>query len=307
MEVWLGVFVLVGLGVVATLVVEFGGLLKYSRTTYEVQVEFEKVTGLKTGTPVRMLGIEIGEVKNLKFREQGGGVKMTLQIEGGVNIPKDAPLAVLTEGLLGDNYLEFGAGKGEPLSKDGDALVTGEPFRSPQEYLKEAVNGFKGTAATYEELAKNLNRRLNDDEFFADLKKAAAEAPKTLESFTETSKKLQALTEKLSVQATEISDQVKKVSDGLTSQVEHQGKNMDKLTESLLASTAELNKMLVSLSAVTQTVAKGEGTVGGLLMKDDVYKEMVTTLQQTQKMVGELEEMVRFIRVHHREFLWGKD
>ena len=306
MELWLGVFVLVGLGVLATLVLMFGGLLKYSRPTYEVKAEFEKVTGLKTGTPVRMLGIDIGEVKSLEFRELEGGVKMTLEIEGSVNIPKNAPLTVLTEGLLGDNYLEFGAGKGEAWEKNGEAKVKGESFKSPQEYLKEAVSGFKGTAATYEKLVENLNKRLSNDKFFENLEKAAEEAPKTLESFTQTSIKLQELTAKLSGQATEISNEVKKVSEGLTRQVEHQGKNMDKLTDGLLASTVELNKTLASLREVTETVRKGEGTVGGLLMKDDVYKEMVGTLQQTQKMLEELEETVRFVREHPEAFVWGK-
>ena len=51
---------------------------------------------------------------------------------------------------------------------------------------------------------------------------------------------------------------------------------------------------------------KGEGTVGGLLMRDDVYKEMVGTLEHTQKMLGELEETVRFVREHPEAFVWGK-
>ena len=132
MELWLGVFVLGGVVVLGALVLLFGGLMKMSRPTYDVKVEFEKVTGLRPGTPVRMLGIDIGEVKDLQFRERGHGVQMVLQIDGSVDVPQDAPLMVLTEGLLGDNYLEFGGGTGKPLSHNGDALVIGEPFHPGQ-------------------------------------------------------------------------------------------------------------------------------------------------------------------------------
>jgi phospholipid/cholesterol/gamma-HCH transport system substrate-binding protein len=303
MELWLGLFVLTGLVILATLVVLFGGLLRLSRPTYDVHAEFQKVTGLRQGTPVRMLGIEIGLVKDLKFRTQGQGVEMTLQIDGDVDVPSDAVLMVLTEGLLGDNYLEFGSGTAKPLSHAGDALVEGEPFKSPQEYLRDAVTGFKGTAATYEELAKNLNKRLSDEEFFDNLKKAAAATPKTIESFKETSEKIQELTKELATRSKEVSEDLKKVSDTVSAQVNHQGENMDKLTAELLVSIGELNKTFTSLRQVAQSVEKGEGTVGGLLMRDEVYKEMVATLQQTQKTLKELEETVHFIR-EHPDAIW---
>ena len=313
MELWLGVFVLAGLGIIVTLVLGFGGLLRMSRPllrmsppTYEVNVEFERVTGLRAGTPVRMLGIDIGQVKDLRFMKEGRGVALTLEIDGDVDIPSDAPLMVLTEGLLGDNYLEFGGGTGEPLSRKGDALVIGEPFRSPQEYLKEAVNGFKGTAATYEELARNLNKRLSDEEFFGNLKAAAAAVPKTIESFKATADELQKLTQQVSGEASELSAELKKLSESVNAQVEHQGKNLDKITDGLLESTGQLTKTLASLREVTETVRKGEGTVGGLLMRDDVYKEMVATLEKTQKMLDELRETVKFLREHPETVFWGR-
>ncbi len=94
--------------------------------------------------------------------------------------------------------------------------------------------------------------------------------------------------------------------ESVNAQVEHQGKNLDKITEGLLESTGQLSKTLASLREVTETVRKGEGTVGGLLMKDDVYKEMVGTLEKTQTMLEELEATVKFIREHPEAFVWGR-
>ena len=39
---------------------------------------------------------------------------------------------------------------------------------------------------------------------------------------------------------------------------------------------------------------------------DEIYKEMVRTLEQTQKMLEELEETVKFIREHPEAFIWGR-
>ena len=310
MELWLGLFVLVGLVLLSGLIVLFGELLEFSQTTYEVKVRFDTVTGLRPGTPVRMLGIDIGKVRDLEFRPGGKGVDMILVIDGKVDIPSDSRLTVLTEGLLGDNYLEFGGGTGEPLGHDGDATVKGEAYKSPLEYLKDAVGGFKGTAATYDELARNLNKRLTDEEFFGNLKKAAKAAPEAIESFKATSVKLQELAQKLSAEATGLSTELKNLSAKVGKQVDRQGQNMDKLSEGLLTNMENLNKMLISLHEVTESVRKGEGTIGGLMMRDEVYKEMVGALEQTRKMLEELEETVKFIREHPEEFfrfsLWGQ-
>ena len=306
MELWLGLFVLVGLLALGMMIVLFGEVLELSQPTYEVTVHFNKVTGLGPGTPVRMLGIDIGKVREVRFRTDGEGIALTLIINEPIDIPSDAGLTVLTEGLLGDNYLEFGSGTGAPLSHAGDAVVTGEAYRSAQEYLKEAVNGFKGTAAVYEDLARNLNKRLSDEEFFGDVKKAAKASAEMMESFKETSSKLQGLADQFSKGVGALSKEIQTLARKIDSQVDHQGENLDKLAEGLLGNIDKLNKTLGSLHEVAESVRKGKGTVGGLLVRDEIYKEMVGTLEKTQSMLDELEETVKFIREHPTKFIWGR-
>jgi phospholipid/cholesterol/gamma-HCH transport system substrate-binding protein len=306
MEIMLGLFVLVGLIILGGLIILFGQVLELSQGTYEVTAYFDKVTGLKPGTPVRLLGIDVGQVKDLRIRPGGDGVELTLLIHEDVNIPFDAKLTVLTEGLLGDNYLEFSSGTGEPISHAGDAVIQGEAYMSPQEYLQDAVSGLKGTAEAYEDLARNLNKRLTDEEFFGHLKEAARTAPEMMTSFKNTSDELQTLARKLNAEAEDLSAGLKRLTGKVEGQIEHQGSNLDDLTAGLGQSIDSLNKTPAELHEITESVRKGEGTVGGLMMRDEIYQQMLTTLERTERTMSELEETVKFIREHPDAFIWGR-
>lgn len=82
--------------------------------------DFTDVRGLKTGAPVELSGVEIGNVKKIFFESTGAvRVAMTIRRDYLRFIRTDSVVTVKTLGLLGDKYLELSAGTEGELGPGG--------------------------------------------------------------------------------------------------------------------------------------------------------------------------------------------
>jgi outer membrane protein OmpA-like peptidoglycan-associated protein len=93
-------------------------------STYRLKAEFQNVSGLNNGAPVRIGGIHQGTVKEIVLPSQPDGkvtVVMNVKSETRNIIKKDSRASIKTEGLLGDKYVEisFGTSKAEPIGENG--------------------------------------------------------------------------------------------------------------------------------------------------------------------------------------------
>ncbi len=118
-ELRVGLFVLVGLSVLAAGIfyVTGAGTLgpKYRLVTY-----LPDVSGLANGAPVRLDGVEIGNVESIKIAPRTGNVARdrTRNIEIVMRVAKkyqediltDSEASLITEGLLGNEYVEVTRG-----------------------------------------------------------------------------------------------------------------------------------------------------------------------------------------------------
>lgn len=114
LELKVGVFVFVGLVILAVFILSIGGFKTWS-SGYEVNVTFNFVNGVKLGSPVRFAGLDTGQVKKIGFvfipEEQVTKVKVLCWVKKGVQIPVDSAVLVNTLGLLGEKYVEIIPGK----------------------------------------------------------------------------------------------------------------------------------------------------------------------------------------------------
>jgi phospholipid/cholesterol/gamma-HCH transport system substrate-binding protein len=89
----------------------------------KIHAIFDDVKGLREGAPVWFSGIEIGSVKALTFApEQRIKIKISIKSDALQYMKKDSKATVLTQGLLGDKYVEISPGTrdAEPLEPDDD-------------------------------------------------------------------------------------------------------------------------------------------------------------------------------------------
>jgi phospholipid/cholesterol/gamma-HCH transport system substrate-binding protein len=142
-ELRVGLFVLVGLSVLAAGIfyVTGAGTIgpKYRLVTY-----LPEVSGLSNGAPVRLDGVEVGNVESIKLaprtvhiaRDKNRNIQVVLRVgkKYQEDILTDSTASLVTEGLLGNRYVEVTRGfTGVPLRDNEEVKGTEEKA------LKEVV------------------------------------------------------------------------------------------------------------------------------------------------------------------------
>lgn len=106
LELKVGAFVLVGLGVLAVLLVQFGRIGEGFQDYYPLLVKFPDASGLLKGSDVLLAGAKIGHVSGgPRLAPSGQGVEVPVRIFGFVKIPAGSRFTVGSAGLLGDRFV----------------------------------------------------------------------------------------------------------------------------------------------------------------------------------------------------------
>jgi phospholipid/cholesterol/gamma-HCH transport system substrate-binding protein len=121
-----GVFVVLGLACIGYLTIQIGDLDIIGDNSYSLYARFTRVTGLRTGSAVNMLGLEIGRVGNLRMDQEKQVAIVELRVNKEIKVYDDAIASIKTEGLIGDKYVSIDAGGGGGLLKAGDLITETE-------------------------------------------------------------------------------------------------------------------------------------------------------------------------------------
>ncbi|RLK46886.1 phospholipid/cholesterol/gamma-HCH transport system substrate-binding protein [Alkalispirillum mobile] len=126
MELWVGVFVALGLGAVFLLALEVSGLAEFrERPSYEVTAHFDNVGGLREKAPVNMAGVRVGQVKSIELDPQSYQARVVMAMDHRFDrIPSDSTAAIYTSGLLGEQYVSLDPGWEEEYLSAGDRITS---------------------------------------------------------------------------------------------------------------------------------------------------------------------------------------
>ena len=123
LDLWVGVFVAMGLGALLFLALKVGNLASFSAAqTYQVKANFDNIGGLKKRAPVKSAGVVVGRVEDIDFDTETYEATVALSIDRRYEFPKDSSAKILTAGLLGEQYIGLAAGGDSAKLKDGDKL-----------------------------------------------------------------------------------------------------------------------------------------------------------------------------------------
>ncbi|MBI4702931.1 MAG: MCE family protein [Deltaproteobacteria bacterium] len=130
-DVKVGLFVLLGLVLAGLVVFLIGDQRRVFTPTIELATEFSDVAGLGRGAPVRMGGVRIGQVAEVRYGDDPGDVKVHVMMEvarsDARRIRSDSVARIAGRGLLGDKMVVISRGqKGRPLAA-GELVPSVEP------------------------------------------------------------------------------------------------------------------------------------------------------------------------------------
>ena len=120
-DLWVGIFVAIGLGALLFLALKVGNLASFSTAqTYLVQAKFANIGGLKVRAPVKSAGVVVGRVAEIRFDNESYEAVATLRLDAGYKFPRDTSAKILTSGLLGEQYIGLEAGGDSEMLKEGE-------------------------------------------------------------------------------------------------------------------------------------------------------------------------------------------
>ncbi len=123
LDLWVGFFVVVGLAALLFLALKVGNMGSFdSAKTYDIKASFDNIGGLKPRAPVKSAGVVVGRVADIVFDSKIYEATVTLRIDARYKFPKDSSAAIMTSGLLGEQYVSLEAGGDDKMLADGDAV-----------------------------------------------------------------------------------------------------------------------------------------------------------------------------------------
>lgn len=123
-ETCVGLFLLFALTALSILAFKVSGLTNlFPTSSYTVTALFDDIGGLKVKAPVKIGGVQIGQVSAIALDPVTFKAAVKLNIETRFNdIPDDSTAGILTAGLLGDNYIAITPMYNKTYLKNGDQI-----------------------------------------------------------------------------------------------------------------------------------------------------------------------------------------
>ena len=123
METTVGVFLVFGLLCIGYMTVKLGHVSLFGDNAYSLFARFTTVSGLRTGSPVNMLGIEVGGVGRLTMDQKDQKAVVEIRIQKDIRVYADAIASIKTEGLIGDMFLSIDPGGSGKLLGPGETIT----------------------------------------------------------------------------------------------------------------------------------------------------------------------------------------
>jgi phospholipid/cholesterol/gamma-HCH transport system substrate-binding protein len=275
LETRLGLFFALAL-VVAIIVLEMVGAADFFKRGYPVYGTFKTARELKKGDLVKMAGVEIGRVDEIRLVKSQAQV--TMKIQGRYEIKTDAKAKVYFAGLMGQNFVAIEGGtEAAPRILPGGTLQTGEQpdMNSIMEKLDNVASGVEGLTKSFS--AENMSTLLGPITDFM---------------------------KQNSTNISEIMANTRSVTAQIASGKGTVGKMLydDSLYQSAFATVTSLQgtaneaKSLISQAQVAigdarsilDRVNSGQGTVGKLLHDDAFYTEAMMTITNVREIVQKM-------------------
>lgn len=132
-----GIFVLLAILALIFLIFQVSGVNEVRhKKTYSVYANFNDIGGLRVHAPVSISGVKVGEVAKIRLDPAALNAQVTLKLNASQKIPfDDVSARILTEGLLGANYISIIPGfdnptqehaflrSGDIIAKTQDAMI----------------------------------------------------------------------------------------------------------------------------------------------------------------------------------------
>lgn len=143
MEFGVGLFILVGVLGMVFLGLRVSGLSFAGPTnTFQLDAHFSNIGGLKPRARVSMSGVTVGHVESIELDTEWYDARVTLSLDSELEgqISRDSTAAILTSGLLGEQYVGLSMGGDPEMLEPGDTIRDTQSALVLEELIQQFIS-----------------------------------------------------------------------------------------------------------------------------------------------------------------------
>jgi ABC-type transporter Mla subunit MlaD len=267
LETKVGLFVFIGLVLLALLVIQFSKGASLFHGTYELRLHASNVGGLKQRASVLLAGVQVGSVSDIKLADDSKSVTIFLKIYKNFKIYSDARFVIEQSGFLGDQYVSVITVSNQPPKLvNGAEVECQEPFN-----LQEVARSAAGFIKRIDETAQKV------DASVADLRRVVLNE-NTLTNFTVAVNNLRV-----------VSEQAMGTMSGLNAIIATNGSQVSLAVSNVLFFSQELTRMANSANSLLATnTPEITASVDNIKSSSDALKKIMEDLQSGRGLAGTL-------------------
>jgi len=255
-----GSFVVLGVAALLAGIFLVGSQEGLFHPTFQVSAYFTSVAGVRSGSAVRMAGVDIGTVDKVEVSPSDTRVRVNMKLDSRMQgfIKKDSYAMIVPEGLVGNYYVDVTVGSraGEHI-EDGDVIRSKEATRLSAvldttqvilENIRDASNKLNQILTIVQQGHGTLGKLIASDDIYNHLEHMSSRADS-----------------------------------GLTAQLN----NFERLSGSVQDVVQKADTLLTNANVVVTKVNDGSGTIGALLGERTIYDSLLlgahNTVQATEE------------------------
>ena len=291
-----GIFMLIGLGVVAIMAITFGKFSQGFKSYYSLTIEFPNASGLLKGAEVYMAGARIGFTAGPPTLIEGrSAVKVTVKIRDGIKIPRASSFLISSSGFLGDAYVSINPPTNPNMA---DIYKNGDSVKGTR------LEGFGDLAVKGGDVMDELKKRLQELE--APIKDIGERvlADKNLKAIDETFASLSELTRDLKGSVKGIDDVITKAKEAVDTVKDTVGSVKEPIAK-IDAAAGDLKTTLASIKSAAASADKALDSAKVLIGKANSGQGALGMLLADKETSENLKALIRNLREHG--ILWYKN
>lgn len=272
-ELFVGLFLLIGFAVIATMIVRFGRVGQGFQKLYPITVEFPNASGLVKGCNVLLAGAKVGTVTEAPgLTGHAYAVAAPMKISESVRIPRKATFVIRTSGMLGEAYVDV-----LPPSEfdPADFIRPGErvPGSRASGLDDLTAKGGKMMDTLNDEVLRKINMELDEIQIATRSVNTRLLNEKNLKNLEETFANLKTMTAEFAQTSKDLDAVVTKTNEAV-----------DSVAGDVRLAVGDFRKMTDSANTLVRKATTGEGTLGTLVSDKETaenFKALIVNLRRS--------------------------
>jgi phospholipid/cholesterol/gamma-HCH transport system substrate-binding protein len=321
-ELKIGIMAVVALFIAAALILTLGGEGGFFWQRYNLKVKFSNAGGVQKGSPVRVAGVTVGSVEDIRF--VGSEVEMGLELHEDMQdkVRTTSRATIGSVSLLGEGAVDITASTtGQPIP-EGGYVPSDPPPAQLADVTAQANKGIAELTTLLQDVRAGkgtVGKLMTDEQLYAELRQFTSAArdvteglsrgrgtlgqllnnPESAQQLEASLKNLTAITNKINSGQGSIGQLMSDPAlaknltavtanfESLSARLNQGQGTMGKLmTEDLLYQ--RLNAVTTNLERLTANLNQGQGTMGQLMNDKQLYDNMNKTINEMQSLLADI-------------------